>query len=111
MELFQIFFQFEAIHKHLVRFQEERNDLCVEIVYGREHRTEGQIVEIGQIDLVAWLNIPEQLCWQHEAEEQIDREHEDEVWQIRAEWRTPLRYPLLISREDLSKIIGGPCAI
>ena len=53
--------------------------------------------------MVTCLHVAQELRWQNEAEEDVDREHEDEVWKALAKRRATIVNPssaaaLLISR-------------
>src|SRR6202050_1659598 len=57
--------------------------------------TERQIVKVCEIDLMAGLHLPSQLCGQYEAKENVNREHENEVRRVVAQARPPPVYPIL----------------
>ena len=51
----------------------------MEVVLRREDGAERQVIEIGQIDLMARLHVAQQLRRQNQPEENVDRQQEDEV--------------------------------
>ena len=44
----------------------------MKVVPRREYRAEGQVIELGEVDLMTRLHIAQQLRREHQTEEQID---------------------------------------
>src|ERR1700690_3974089 len=57
----------------------------MEAVLRCEYGTERQVIEICEIDLMALLYVPQQLCLDYKRKENVDREHEREVGKIVAD--------------------------
>src|ERR1039457_6025475 len=79
IQFLQILLKLDAVDKGLFRGKEKRHNLRVEIVLRGEDRAKRQVIEIGEIDVVALLDVAEQLRRQDQAEEKIDGKHEDEI--------------------------------
>src|SRR5215469_5518727 len=99
IQFLQIRLQLDAVDEGLFWGKKERNNLHMEIVLRGEDRAKRQVIEIGQIDVVAGLDVSEQLRRQDQAEEKIDGKHEDEIGhaltQRWAPFSNPVRYGLL----------------
>jgi hypothetical protein len=66
-EPLQILLQLASVDKYLVGLQEKRNDLGVEVIFRRKHRTEGQVVKVREIDAVALFDLTLELCGKDQA--------------------------------------------
>src|ERR1035441_9933569 len=93
VEFLEVFLEISAIYESLPFVEKVRNDLRMETVFRCEDGTEWQIIKIGEVDLVAWLHVAQQLGRENEREENIDGEHEREVGNIFADERLAPRGP------------------